>query len=167
MNSLFGCEKHVFTTGKVQLGEEGRMDAKVTWKHNLSFTGTANSGFSIPLGSGGQPGVSEGTSPMELLGISLAGCTGMDVIDILRKKRQDVTGFEVRVHGDRADEHPRVFTHMTVEYTVTGHHVDLAAVERAVDLSVTKYCSVLAMLNKVAEIEHKITILEDTSVSNA
>jgi putative redox protein len=143
------------------------MDAKVTWKHNLSFTGTANSGFDIPLGAGGQPGVSEGTSPMELLGISLAGCTGMDVIDILRKKRQDVTGFEVRVHGDRAAEHPRVFTTMTVEYVVTGHQVDPAAVQRAVDLSVTKYCSVLAMLNKAAQIEHKITIVEDTSVPNA
>ena len=142
------------------------MDAKVTWKHDLSFTGTANSGFSIPMGSGGAPGVSEGTSPMELLGLSLAGCTGMDVIDILRKKRQDITGFEVRVHGDRTDTHPRVFTHMVVEYVVTGHHVEPAAVERAVELSVTKYCSVLAMLNKATEIEHKITILEDASVPN-
>jgi len=139
------------------------MDAKVTWKHNLAFTGTANSGFNIPLGTGGPAGESEGTSPMELLGISLAGCTGMDVIDILRKKRQDVTGFEVRVHGDRADEHPRVFTHLTVEYVVTGHHIEQTAVERAVELSVTKYCSVLAMLNKAAEIEHKITIMEDAS----
>lgn len=91
----------------------------------------------------------------------------MDVIDILRKKRQDVTGFEVRVHGDRTADHPRVFTHMMVEYVVTGHHVDEAAVTRAVELSVTKYCSVLAMLNKAAEIEHKITIMEDTGVPNA
>jgi len=143
------------------------MDAKVTWKHNFSFTGTANSGFTIAMGAGGPPGESEGTSPMELLGISLAGCTGMDVVDILRKKRQDVTGFEVRVHGDRAAEHPRVFTHMSVEYVVTGHHVEQDAVQRAVDLSVTKYCSVLAMLNKSAEIEHKITILEDTVPATA
>ena len=143
------------------------MDAKVTWKRNLSFTGTANSGFTIPLGTGGPAGDNDGTSPMELLGISLAGCTGMDVIDILRKKRQDVTGFEVQVHGDRAGEHPRVFTHMLVEYVVTGHHVEQEAVERAVTLSVTKYCSVLAMLNKSAEIEHKITIIEDTSSTTA
>jgi putative redox protein len=139
------------------------MDAKVTWKHDLAFTGTANSGFSIPLGTGGLPGEGEGTSPLELLGISLAGCTGMDVVDILRKKRQDVTGFEVRVHGDRTSEHPRAFTHLTVEYVVTGHHIEQAAVERAVELSVTKYCSVLAMLSKAAEIEHKITIMEDAS----
>jgi len=139
------------------------MDAKVTWKHNLAFTGTANSGFTIPLGAGAPAGEGEGTSPMELLGISLAGCTAMDVIDILRKKRQDVTGFEVRVHGDRAAEHPRVYTHMTVEYVVTGRHIEQAAVERAVDLSVTKYCSVQAMLKKAVEIEHKITIMEDTS----
>jgi len=137
------------------------MDARVTWKHNLSFTGTANSGFTIPLGTAAPAGDNDGTSPMELLGISLAGCTGMDVIDILRKKRQDVTGFEVRVHGDQAAEHPRVFTYMLVEYVVTGHHIEQEAVERAVELSVTKYCSVLAMLKKAAEIEHKITILED------
>ena len=137
------------------------MDAKVTWKRNLSFTGTANSGFTIPLGTGGPAGANDGTSPMELLGISLAGCTGMDVIDILRKKRQNVTGFEVRVHGDRAADHPRVFTHMVVEYVVTGHQIEQGAVERAVDLSVAKYCSVQAMLNKATEIEHKITIIED------
>jgi putative redox protein len=138
------------------------MDAKVTWKHNLSFDGTANSGFTIRLGAGGQPGESEGTSPMELLGMSVAGCTAMDVIDILRKKRQDVTAFEVRVHGDRSAEHPRILTHMTVEYVVTGHHIEPEAVERAVDLSVTKYCSVLGSLSKATEIEHKITIVEDT-----
>ncbi len=137
------------------------MDAKVTWKHNLSFTGIGRFGFSFPIGTAAPAGDNDGTSPMELLGISLAGCTAMDVIDILRKKRQDVTGFEVRVHGDAAAEHPHVFTHMLVEYVVTGHHVEQAAVERAVELSVTKYCSVMAMLKKAAEIEHKITILED------
>lgn len=137
------------------------MDAKVTWKHNLSFTGTAKSGFTFPIGTAAPQGDNDGTSPMELLGISLAGCTAMDVIDILKKKRQDVTGFEVRVHGDQAAEHPHFFTHMLVEYVVTGHHVEQEAVERAVELSVTKYCSVLAMLKKAAEIEHKITILEE------
>jgi putative redox protein len=140
------------------------MDAKVTWNNGLSFTGTANSGFNIQLGTRNLAGDYEGTSPMELLGISLAGCTGMDVIDILRKKRQDVTAFEVRLHGDRPDEHPRCFTHVVLEYLVTGHHVELAAVERAVELSTTKYCSVLATLSKSIAVEHKITIIEDTSV---
>ncbi len=136
------------------------MDAKVIWKHGLAFTGTANSGFSIPLASGTQSGEYEGTSPMELLGISVAGCTGMDVIDILRKKRQDVTGFEVRVHGDRAEEHPRYVKHLVIEFLVTGRHLERAAVERSVELSVTKYCSVMASLRNDIEIEHKITIVE-------
>jgi putative redox protein len=137
------------------------MDAKVTWKGRMSFDGTSNSGFTIPLGtSPNSGGDNDGTTPMELIGIGLAGCTAMDVIDILRKKRQDVTGFEVRVHGERAQEHPRVYTHMTVEYIVTGHHIERSAVDRAVELSVTKYCSVQAMLAKKVLIEHKITIVE-------
>jgi len=137
------------------------MEAKVTWKENLSFDGTANSGFVVPLGTRPENGgESSGFSPMELVLVGLAGCTGMDVIDILRKKRQDVTGFEVRVQAERATDHPHVFTHITVEYILSGHNLDLVAANRSVELSVTKYCSVEAMLNKTAMIENKVTILE-------
>ena len=81
------------------------MDAKVTWKGNLSFTGTADSGYTIPLGTDPSVGGDEdGFRPLELMAVSLAGCTGMDVISILRKKKQAVTGFEVRVHADKADD---------------------------------------------------------------
>jgi putative redox protein len=137
------------------------MDAQVIWKQGMSFDGKAASGFTLPLGtdiaSGGE---NDGFRPLELLGVGLAGCTGMDVISILKKKQQEVTAFEVKVHADRADEHPRVFTHMTVEYVVTGKSIDPAAVDRAVELSVTKYCSAMAMLEKAVEIEHKITIVQ-------
>ena len=127
----------------------------------MSFDGTANSGHSIRLDAKPEHGgEGSGFSPIELILIGLAGCTGMDVIDILRKKRQDVTGFEVRVHGDRSSEHPRVFTHITVEYVITGHNIEPAAVDRSVELSVTKYCAAQAMLSKSAEIDHKVTILE-------
>ncbi len=137
------------------------MDAKVTWKGStLDFDGTANSGITVPLASRKEDGTTDGFSPLELLLVGLAGCTAMDVISILEKKRQDVTGFEVKTHADRATEHPRVFTHVVVEYVVTGHQVDTAAVERAVELSVTKYCSAQAILSKAVPIEHKITILE-------
>jgi putative redox protein len=137
------------------------MDAKVTWKGKMSFDGTANSGFVLPLDTRVEDGGdSSGFSPMELVLVGLAGCTGMDVIDILRKKHQEVTSFEVRVHGDRASDHPRVFNRITVEYLVTGRNLDPTAVDRSVELSVTKYCSVQAMLAKTAQIEHKITILE-------
>ena len=93
------------------------MDAKVVWKGRMSFVGSAESGFSVPLGT--DPGVggdNDGLRPMELIAIGLAGCTAMDVISILQKKRQDVVSFETRVHAQRASEHPKVFTHVQVEY---------------------------------------------------
>jgi putative redox protein len=137
------------------------MDAKVTWKGNLSFTGLADSGFTLPLGTDSAVGGdNDGFRPMELMAISLAGCTAMDVISVLQKKRQEVTGFEVNVHAKRADEFPKVFTHITVEYHVTGHKVDPAAVERSIELSSTKYCPAQAMLAKAVTIEHKYTIAE-------
>jgi len=137
------------------------MDAKVTWKGRLSFAGTADTGFTLPLGA--EPAVGgddDGFRPMELMAISLAGCTGMDVISLLQKKRQQVTGFEVKVHAERSDEHPKIFTHITVEYNVTGHNVDPVAVERSIELSATKYCPAQAMLSKAVAIEHKYTITE-------
>lgn len=138
------------------------MEANVTWKGKMSFEGSASgSGFTLPMGTSIESGGdNDGFRPMELLLVGLAGCTAMDVISILEKKRQDVTGFEIRVQGERATDHPKVFTHIVLEYVVTGHHVDRVAVERAVELSATKYCSAEAMLGKVAEIENKITVLE-------
>ena len=137
------------------------MDAKVTWKKGLSFNGVAGSGFEIPLGTSVEHGgAGDGASPMELLLIGLGGCTGMDVISILEKKRQEVTHFEIKLHGIRAEEHPKVYKEITLEYIVTGHNVDPEAVKRAVELSETKYCSASAMLNKTAEIKTKITVHE-------
>lgn len=137
------------------------MKANVTWRGKLSFDGAAGSGFNLPLGTDTKTGGDDdGFRPMELLLMGLAGCTAMDVIAILAKKQQDVTHFEVRVDGQRASEHPRVFTHITVEYLVTGHKIDPGAVDRAIELSATKYCSVQAMLGKIVPIEIKTTILE-------
>ena len=138
------------------------MDAKVTWHAGLSFTGSAaGSGFTLPLGADpAVGGLNDGFRPLELLAVGLAGCTGMDVISILEKKRQPVAAFEVRVHADQAEEHPRVFTKVLIEYIVTGGGVEREAVERAVSLSETKYCPAQAMLRKAAPIESKITIVE-------
>jgi putative redox protein len=137
------------------------MDAKVTWKNGLSFTGVANSGFVVPMGTSVEHGgANDGSSPMELVLIALGGCTAFDVISILKKKQQDVTAFEIRVHGDRASEHPMVYTDITLEYVVTGHNVDPVAVDRAIELSEGKYCSVSAMLGKAANITVKSTVLE-------
>jgi putative redox protein len=135
------------------------MEAKVVWKGKMSFNGTSDSGFSVPLGTDADlGGDNDGLRPMELIAIGLAGCTGMDVISILSKKKQKVTGFEVQVHAEKSAEHPKVFTKIEVEYVVNGEDIDRAAVERAVELSVTKYCPAQAMLVKAVPITHKITI---------
>lgn len=137
------------------------MNAKVIWQEKMSFEGTADSGFKVPLGTVAELGGNDdGFRPLELLAIGLAGCTAMDVISILTKKKQDVKNFEVRVHADRAEEHPKVFTHLTIEYVVSGKNVDRAAVERAVELSETKYCSAQAMFNKIVPIDRVITLHE-------
>jgi len=135
------------------------VEAKVTWQKKMSFVGTGKFGLTVPIGTSIENGEdSSGFSPMELLLVGLAGCTAMDVISILEKKRQKVSRFEVRVNGERASEHPKVFTNIVVEYIVGGESIDRAAVDRAVELSETKYCSAMAIISKTAKIERKIVI---------
>jgi len=138
------------------------MEAKVTWQKKMSFVGKAmGSGFTLPLDTlVEQGGDDSGFRPMELILLGLAACTAMDVISILEKKRQKVSNFEVLVNGERSETHPKVFTHILVEYVVTGDNIDPTAVSRSVELSVTKYCSAYAMLSKAVKIEHKITVLQ-------
>jgi putative redox protein len=137
------------------------MDAKVTWNQGLSFTGTADTGFEVPLGADPtMGGANDGFRPLELMAVSLAGCTAMDVVSLLAKKKQDVTAFEVKVHADRAEEYPKVFTQAVITYLVTGHGVDEAAVLRAIELSATKYCPAQAMLGKVVPMELAYEIYE-------
>jgi putative redox protein len=137
------------------------MEAKVIWKNKLSFTSTGKTGSSITLR--GEPSIrddNEGFEPMELVAIGLAGCTGMDVISILQKKRQEVIAFEVQVHAQRATEFPKVFTNIIIEYIVEGHNIEPSALERSIELSATKYCPVQAMLEKACTIVHKYSIKE-------
>lgn len=137
------------------------MDANVTWKGRLSFIGTADTGFSLPLGAEtAVGGDNDGFRPMELILLGLAGCTAMDVISILMKKRQQVTAFEVRVKAQRALEHPRVFTEVHIEYHITGYKVDADAIERAIELSETQYCPAQAMLSKIMPIQHTYFVKE-------
>jgi putative redox protein len=137
------------------------MESKVVWKGGMAFTGSSDSGYLIPLDAKKRAGGHDmGFQPLQLFAVGLVGCTGMDVISILQKKRQEVTEFEVSAHIERAEEHPKVFTKIVIEYKVTGKGIDQQAVERAVELSETRYCPAQAMLEKVAEISHKITIIE-------
>jgi putative redox protein len=138
------------------------VDAKVSWQGNLTFKGTADTGFSVPLGASPKVGGgNDGFRPMELIAVGLAGCTAMDVVSILSKKRQNVTDFEVQVRAERADEHPRVFTEAVIEYSVTGHNVDEAALVRSIELSAARYCPAQAMFSQIMPMELKYQIYED------
>jgi putative redox protein len=134
------------------------MDAKVTWQEKLAFMGVAGGGHPVQMDSLASENA---VTPMEMIALSLAGCTAMDVISILDKKRQNVTGFEVKIHGDRASDHPKVFVKAVVTYVVTGRGVDEGALLRAIELSLTKYCSVHAMLDETFPIESGYEIYED------
>lgn len=137
------------------------MESRVVWKGGMAFTGSAGSGYLLPLDAHKESGGQDmGFQPLQLFAVGLVGCTAMDVISILKKKRQEATAFEVSADIKLADEHPKVFTKIVIEYKVTGKNLDQQAVERAVELSETRYCPAQAMLEKVAEISHKITILE-------
>ena len=106
-------------------------------------------------------GRASAATPMELLLIALGGCTAVDVISILKKKRQQVTDYRVEVRGARRDEHPRVFTRMEVRHVVRGRGVSERAVAAAIELSETKYCSVAATLRPGVEIVTTYEIIED------
>ena len=139
-------------------------EAKVTWVGpGLRLVGEASSGPAIVLDHvlPGEEGRETGPRPLELLLIGLAGCSGMDVVSILQKKRQPFTGLQVKVTAERADEHPRVYTHIHMEYVVTGQGVEPQAVERAIELSQTKYCPAAAMLSKAVEITTSYQIVQE------
>ncbi len=140
------------------------MDAVAHLQQASRFEIEAGSGHTVTvdmLDDLAQGTMGAGFSPMELLLVALAGCTGISVLSILRKRRQAVTGYEVRVHGVRAQQHPRVFTTITVEHVFTGTGLEAVWVERALTLSEEHYCGVEAMLGKTAQITHRYKIRED------
>ena len=137
------------------------MKSKAVWKGGMAFTGTANESFLVPMDADKSVGGQDmGFRPLQLLAIGLVGCTGMDVISILKKKRQEVIEFEVSAEITRADQHPKVFSKILLTYSVTGRNISRQAVERAVELSETTYCPAQAMLAKTAEISHEIIVKE-------
>ena len=136
-------------------------EAKVSLVVDMQFAGSASSGHHLTMdaddGSGGK---NKGFRPMELLLVGFGGCTGMDVISILRKKRQNVAGLEMNVKGEKTDDYPKVYKQVHIEYVVTGKSIEREAVERAIKLSLEKYCSVGATLSKAGTITHSYRIVE-------
>lgn len=137
------------------------MDGSVVWKEEMLFEGVAKSGFVVPLDANpSKEKANSGPSPMELVALSLAACTAMDVISILQKKREKVTAFEVKIHADRTADYPKVFTHAALEYIFSGQALSEDAILRSIELSVEKYCPVYTMLTQVFPIDLRYTIFE-------
>lgn len=138
------------------------MKAKVTYVKGLQFVGDASSGHAVIMdGDTSVGGENTGPRPMELLLIAAGGCSGMDVISILKKKKQAVTGLEINVSGQKSEEYPKKFTGVTLEFNIKGRNIEELAVKRAVELSMTKYCSVKATLEGSAEIKYSYTITQE------
>ena len=132
----------------------------------MAFSALAPSGQSITVDTGASSGGSNsGPEPLELLLLALGSCTGMDVISILRKKRQLVTSYTVNVYANQAVDYPKVYTEILVEHVVGGENVSPQAVARSIELSTTKYCPVHAMLSQATSVEHVFRILDATSGS--
>ncbi|AFH50111.1 Putative redox protein [Ignavibacterium album JCM 16511] len=128
----------------------------------ITFVGKTDSNHWITMDGPEQFGGSDaGIRPKELILISLAGCTGSDVASILSKKRVKLDGFEMNITADVAEEHPQVFTKIHLEHVFYGKNLPVKELERAIELSQTKYCSVTAMLQKAMPIEHSYRIVEE------
>lgn len=144
------------------------MEATVRWEGGMRFGGAAESGGTITLDARPEHGgTGQGPSPMETVLLALAGCTGMDVVSILGKMRAPLGGLEIRVSGERADNHPRVFTKVRLEYIFRGEGLRSEQAGHAVQLSQDKYCSVSAMLRATAELTYTWRIAGATSEAAA
>ncbi|MFZ5466646.1 MAG: OsmC family protein [Pseudomonadota bacterium] len=138
------------------------MKARVQWVDGMAFMGETGSGHALVMdGAPDIGGRNIGPRPTELVLVGLGGCTSIDVVMILQKQRQPVRDCIVEVTAERAESIPKVFTKIHAHFVVKGAGLDPKAVERAVNLSADKYCSVSHMLNKTAEITHDFEIVEE------
>jgi putative redox protein len=131
------------------------ISAQLNWTEGLQFIARASNGPAVVIDSsdGGS-----GASPMELVLIGVAGCSAIDVVMIMQKKRADIVDFKVNISGERAEDHPKRYTRIQVEYVFYGRGIKPNAVEQAIELSETKYCSASASLN--AQIDSTYRIIE-------
>lgn len=133
--------------------------ATLVWQSGLRFSAEPGSGHTLTIDSVGRPDHA-GPSPMEMVAMGIAGCTAMDVVSILEKMRQPLSGLEVRAVGDRAPHHPKRLKAISITYRFRGLGLDREKVERAVELSQTTYCSVLASLRDDCPVTTSIEISE-------
>ncbi|MDN3648496.1 OsmC family protein [Reinekea marina] len=138
------------------------MKAELKWAGNKAYAYTTNSGFEGFLdGAAKDSDDAKGPSPMEMILCGLGGCTSYDVVNILKKSRQDIVDCKTELEAERADTVPSVFTKIHIHFTVSGRNLKESQVERAVKLSAEKYCSASLMLERGGvEITHSHTIVE-------
>lgn len=137
------------------------MKALLKWEKGMNFKAKAETGVWVPLGpSKPETGAPRAASPMELLLMSLAGCTAMDVVWILQKKRVTLDDFWVDIEAEKTEEHPKVYSSIHLKFVFEGKGLKPKDLEQAVSLSAEKYCSVGAMVGKVAKITHEIEVRE-------
>jgi putative redox protein len=127
--------------------------ARLEWKEKMQFVGQAGDSPSVILDN---PDGKTGPTPMEMVLMGIAGCTAMDVISIMRKKRAHVTGFQVNITGERADDHPRRYTKVFIEFVLEGKGLSPKDVERSIEVSATKYCSAIASVSAPVETSYRI-----------
>ncbi|MDA5093556.1 OsmC family protein [Aliiroseovarius sp. KMU-50] len=136
------------------------MKARVAWAEARTFVGTSGTGHNIVLGTSHGEGRTPGPSPMELLLIGTAGCSAYDVVSILEKSRQKIQDVIVEVDAERAETAPKVFKKIHLHFIVKGRGVGADKVERAIALSVDKYCSASAMMAAMADVTHDFEIVD-------
>ncbi len=136
--------------------------ANVQLIREMEFRGRAPNGHELTIDtSADHGGHALGLEPLDLVLLALGGCIGLDVISIMRKKRQEVTNYDVRITAEQSDEHPRVYTRIELEHVVAGRNIDEQAVARSIELSETKYCPVSAMLRSTVQIHNRYRIVND------
>jgi len=135
--------------------------ATIKWLDGVSFEGDSESGHSVVMdGAPESGGKNLGMRPMEMLLLGLGGCTSYDVVTILKKSRQDVKDCSAEITAERAENIPKVFTKIHIHFVLEGNNLDVSVVERAINLSATKYCSASIMLEKSVIITHDFKIID-------
>ena len=137
------------------------MKGTVTLQAGSTFEGVAGSGHRVTMDVAPEVGGRDlGLRPMEMVLLGLGGCTAIDVLHMLRKGRQPITDMRVELDAERADDVPKVFTKIHLHFVLTGAGLDPHKIERAINLSASKYCSASMMLNKTAEMTHDFEIVK-------
>lgn len=129
------------------------------WVKGMQFVAAGWSGHAVTMDAGEEFGGNDSAArPQELMLVSLCGCTGMDVVSLLKKMRVAFSGIELNIEAEKAETHPHAFTRIDIEYVITGDDIDEAKVKKAIELSQERYCSVSAMLREACPVSHSFRV---------